>query len=577
MSLAPATSASPGEIRVAAHGPLAQTALAGLLGLHRVSWAEADVVLWDGRERLPPTPAAVLFLAPEADTPPAGVADVIPWPARPGYLSHRIQLLAELIRLRRWNKALTVAVESVSQGISIADAQAPDQPLIYVNPAFETITGFSAKNVLGRNCRFLQGPDTEPTPLQLLRLAVQQRQEVQVTLQNYRRDGTPFRNELRVVPVSEGHQAPYFVGIQREVTPLTETRAQLAAARLQLSDRQSFVERVMDGIPIGILTADAQGQVTFANRAAMDILARPALDRLPLNLRDFFGPQDISQILPTAVQESRRVTSRVRRPDGAQLHLGLTVARAPGGPDGIRLFVVFRELSGSREIEVESSRLERLAAMGTMVSGFAHEVRNPVASIAILTEELEAEIPPGDPRRVPLAKIGRHLGRIERLVRASLEFGRPEPPRRAHHSPATLVEAAVDALRPRTRTLGDIRVIGVTRKLPDLYVDDAQLIQALVILLNNALDATGHGDQVTVSAQVRGRHLQLEVVDNGPGVPDHLANRIFDPFFSTKPQGTGLGLPMAQRLIHDNGGSLELRSTPGRGATFCISFAGPNP
>lgn len=226
-----------------------------------------------------------------------------------------------------------------------------------------------------------------------------------------------------------------------------------------------------------------------------------------------------------------------------------------------------------RQIELHLRRVEHLAAMGTMVAGFAHEIRNPVATLRILTETLLADAIPGDPILEYLTRMIRQIQRIERLVNTSLQFGRPVAPRRASRPAAAIAAAALEAVAERAkRAGGGVVEAEIQPNLPPVFADDAQVTQVLVILIENALDAVGCADRVILRARdVPGSNdVRFEVADEGPGICEALMSRIFDPFFTTKPTGTGLGLSIAQQLVHENGGRIEASSIEGRGTTFAV-------
>jgi signal transduction histidine kinase len=182
----------------------------------------------------------------------------------------------------------------------------------------------------------------------------------------------------------------------------------------------------------------------------------------------------------------------------------------------------------------------------------------------------------------------RVLERMERLVRTSLQFGRPAAPRRAPHRPWSLCTAAISAVSPRTAPTGHAIRIECDPEFPEVYVDDGQIVQALVVLLDNALDATGSplGVLVRVTrARPMGVDLRqprksspapgwpgirFEVVDEGPGIVEAELSRIFDPFFTTKATGTGLGLSIAQQIVRENHGRLEVASARGGPTVFAI-------
>lgn len=248
-----------------------------------------------------------------------------------------------------------------------------------------------------------------------------------------------------------------------------------------------------------------------------------------------------------------------------------------------------RDVRTERLFDEDRRRFERLAAMGTMVAGFAHEVRNPVAAMRSLTEELGEELHVANMEFPHVRLILQLVERIERLVKTSLQFGRPAAPKRVKQRPWVIVSAALEALRPRVRGYEEI-AIEADSGLPDVFVDENQLAQALVILLHNAIDATGAANRVSVRLKRGERRrtdppgleaidgasrpsVRFEVIDDGPGIPVEIVERIFDPFFTTKPAGTGLGLSIAQQIASENGARLEVVSSRASGSpttTFTI-------
>lgn len=200
----------------------------------------------------------------------------------------------------------------------------------------------------------------------------------------------------------------------------------------------------------------------------------------------------------------------------------------------------------------------------SIIAGFAHEVRNPLAAILSLTEAALQQDPSPD---TVLVRIPSLVARVESLIKQSLAYSRPKSPNRALHHPSFLLEHAIALLRPRTHavTLDFVEA----KDIPPVMVDLPQGEQILVNLLENALDAAKSQVQIRVRA---GRtpvpSVCIEVTDDGPGVAPDAASRIFDPFFTTKAHGTGLGLAIARDLTRLNGGDLRWVPSPRGGATF---------
>lgn len=360
-------------------------------------------------------------------------------------------------------------------------------------------------------------------------------------------------------------------------------RAEIRILRRAIDERRRFEHAVLDGVDVGIITADGRGTVTFVNRFARGLL-RTNSEALGSDVSQLLGlPSSPDQLLEAS---HRRGISYSLVRDEVDFAIELSVSRAEPRDARAGYFFIFRDVREEQQRAAERQRFERLAAMGTMVAGFAHEVRNPVAAMRSIAEELAEELRDAGVDMPHVALMLQMLERIERLVKTSLQFGRPAAPKPAYHRPSSIVSSALAELRPRLRD-GAVRLeLDADRDLPEIHVDERQLTQALVILLHNAIDATGSPARVvvrvregrwddrttdgTIGSQPSALAVRFEVIDDGPGISADILSQIFDPFFTTKSSGTGLGLSIAQQFVHDNGARLEVASTPGSATSFCI-------
>ncbi len=535
--------------------------------------------------------APVLLFAPAEPAPETlerlGASDVLLTSTPPAIASRRIGALVELGLGRLSISIAEQALEHSVNGLTVADVSTPDAPLVYVSPVFETLTGFSIAEATGKNCRLLLRGERDQPGMALLRQAIKNRSRATAVVQNHKRDGAAFWNEVTIFPVTlNGRPTRWMAGVQHDVTVLREAQAAITELCNQLADQQLFSQAILDGIDVGIVTTDAGGTVTFANRVARALLQLDEVRGEKVeSVLGLEAPPALVLGDEGAVARSHAVPAR----DGSLIELDLTLTRGELAHDArVGFFVIVRDARAARELEAERHRFEHLVTMGTMVAGFAHEVRNPVAALRSIAEELDEEQQTVGLKLPHVGQMLKLLARIERLVQTSLQYGRPAAPRPSRHRPWALLSSALSTLGPRIRGhRGDVR-IEVAPELPDLHCDDGQIVQALVVLLDNALDSTGDPTRVLLRvtadrldeqrarksqpppAFVEPNAVRIDVVDDGPGVPSEIAARIFDPFFTTKAQGTGLGLPIAQQLVRDNRGRLELTSPRGGPTTFSI-------
>ena len=496
----------------------------------------------------------------------------------PQDLSRRMHLLADLgaawLSLELYEQAMREGVT----GLTVAERRADQMPLVYASSAFERLTGYAPAEAVGLDCRFLQAANADPVARRTLRSAIGARERAQVVIQNVRKDGTPFWNEVTVFPFcAQGVDLPFTGGVQHDVTELLEARGRVERLMAEQVQRVAFDQAVLDALEVGVMTVDDVGHVTFANDAARAIVGGDQVEGAAVNVALGLRSNPWTLMGDTARHFSHRMRDR---------DLEITMTRMAGSTlVGLSGLVILRDVTGERALQEEMRRVERLAAIGTMVAGFAHEVRNPVASLRAMAEQLDEDLVEAGLSMPHASRMLKVLGRIETLVDTSLRFGRPATARRAEHRPWQILSSALSAVLPRTRMMGGEIRVEVEPDLPNVYADEGQLVQVLVILLDNALDATQSPRRVALRAlSRRGERgsepppgLRFEVTDDGPGIPPPVVGRIFDPFFTTKPSGTGLGLSIAQQLVAENGGRIEVTSAPGGPTTFAVSLDPSSP
>jgi len=222
-------------------------------------------------------------------------------------------------------------------------------------------------------------------------------------------------------------------------------------------------------------------------------------------------------------------------------------------------------------------RQEKLAVLGTLTAGIAHEIRNPLTSLKACIYTLEKHLQNVPAVRKDTDMLSAEISRLERIVRDALSFARPADPKLETIAAETVIREVQGLMSPDLEKRG-VRLIIETSQELLIRADSGHLKQVLINLVRNAAEAIDGAGTVTLRtraarAPLGGRETEaviLEVADNGKGIPPEVEKRLFDPFFSTKETGTGLGLPIAARIVERHGGMLQYQTQPGRGTTFGV-------
>lgn len=339
-----------------------------------------------------------------------------------------------------------------------------------------------------------------------------------------------------------------------------------AHARIQVYSR-----RILEQMADAVVATDPQGRIEVFNQAAERLFGLTAGQAMGRACRDLLGGElsVLEQTLGSGDEVQGRVC-RCRLPQGRDLVLSVSTSLIRDAQGQVETGVaVIQDLTERTALEAALRRRERLAAMGELAAGVAHEVRNPLNAIGLIAQRLEREFAPAADREeyLGLARTVRgEVERVDRIVAQFLRFARPPALVLGEVDLESVVEDAVRVVEPRARQkgLGVERAFGAAGRV---RLDREQVVQALLNLLNNAVEATGEG-RVRVTTRPGEGWVEVEVEDTGQGIlPDDL-ERIFDLYFTTKPEGTGLGLSLVQRIAAEHGGRVEVRSQPRQGAAF---------
>ena len=218
----------------------------------------------------------------------------------------------------------------------------------------------------------------------------------------------------------------------------------------------------------------------------------------------------------------------------------------------------------------QMSRAEHFATLGEMATGLAHEIRNPLAGIAGVIEIIGRDLPNTSPARDVVKDVRQEIARINHIVTDLLQTARPHPPNIGRSDLNVTIEHAVMLARQQALAQGVEITLHKEPSLPEVEHDSDQIHQVMLNLLLNALQAIDRKGKVEVKLARRNASAVVEVIDNGRGIPPENLPNIFRPFYTTKGDGTGLGLSLARRIVEDHQGRIDVTSTVGKGTTFAV-------
>ena len=373
-----------------------------------------------------------------------------------------------------------------------------------------------------------------------------------------------------------------YEALQEEVR---ELRRKLEAKDRELGDTRAernrlagYLEHLLQSVPSGVVAVDPDGRITTLNAAAREITGLPE-GALGASFRDLFplaGMGAGGDPVPTLedLEGEPRPEVAVLRPDGERRLLGLRVSPFRGeGGQLLGRVVVFQDVTRLKRLEEQESRNRRLVAMGEMAAGIAHEIRNPLGSLELFASHLLDELR-GTPREELAGHVLKGIQNLSRITGNLLLFARKVEPRRAPVDLAGVLREAALYARAAISAKG-VRLEEALGPAP-VAADPDLLRQAFLNLLLNAVQAVGEGGVIRVESALDPAETPpvalARVLDDGPGVSAEARERIFDPFYTTRAGGMGLGLAIVQRIVSAHGGWVSVGEGPLGGAEFSVGL-----
>jgi PAS domain S-box-containing protein len=392
-------------------------------------------------------------------------------------------------------------------------------------------------------------------------------------------------DEIGRLAITFNHMAAQ---VAQQRSALEETNWELQRRLEELADLKSYTDSVLSSMTSGIVTVGLDGRVVTLNPAAelqTGYFAGEAAGRYCTEV--FAQTPELGEILmETLVSRAPilNVSLMLRRRGGTALPIELSTAPLKGS-DGKELGAVgiLADLTAVRQLEGRLRRSDRLAVVGTLAAGLAHEIKTPLTSVLTFSRHLARRFDDEHFRERFQSVVPRELVRINSIVERLLELARPSPLSFSLVRLPGLLDRVVELHTNLLEAAGIVVLREYARDVPPIQADEDALYRAFVNVVTNAVEAMSAGGRLTLRAgwhegaapraahlRAFNRRVQVEVCDTGSGIGPADVERVFTPFFTTKDHGTGLGLALTHKIIEDHGGAIDFRSGPRGGTIFRI-------
>jgi len=433
--------------------------------------------------------------------------------------------------------------------------------VVSLNPAFEKMTGLHAADWIGRPFGRLVHPDDLPFAEAVFRHVLS--------------DESPPVFELRIKSGPEGYMvgeitvSPYvsagkvtgILGVVRNITERKMAEENLKRVMLELGKQKDLSDSIFNNTSSGMLVLDNEGIVIGINKSGLDILGFSS-DTLTgkqiVAINPEFNSMRIVEDKPDRVIE-------ITTPDGLVRPVGFSNSFLRDDGSGINgTIVVFRDLTEIRKIQTETRKKDHIDTMTKVISGVAHEIRNPLFGISAIGQIIERETDQPQHRTLMQALL-KEANRMKRLVEELLLYTRVSRLDIQETDLRILLEEVVHFTRAKRKD-----VVLIIKADPSIMarVDRDKIQQVFLNILDNAAEAAA--GLISITAGNNGGFAEIEVTDDGPGIKAEDISRVFDPFFTTKKGGTGLGLPICRKIVEDHGGTIRIDGVAEKGTAVTV-------
>lgn len=460
-------------------------------------------------------------------------------------------------------RLLSSVTQQVSDSIIITD---PNFRVTYMNRAAQNLFGYTIDEAKGKNMElFNKTLPTEKTK-QEINDTVTRGKVWSSTIAKKRKDGSTIICDCRLSPLyDEKGQISSYIDVQRDITEQKEVEGKLQA-------QKQLIERILATMPEGVLVIDGDDRVILANESVHQILHRSNTTILHKSLQDIIPVDQLLDLyngVKSGKKEDNTLEFRHRVRNIEKIIICVAVKM-----DDERTLLTFTDVSREREEEEKLYLTDRLASIGEMAAGLAHELNNPLTGILSLSQLLIESDIPEEPKE-DLQCIHSEAKRAASIVKNVLLFTRNN---NYENGQASVNEVVKDVLRLRDyeEKTNNIKVVtNLQENLPEITIDKFQLQQVFLNIILNAEAAIKDANRpglLTVTTDRVNHHVNIMFGDNGCGIKKNILPRIFDPFFTTKDigKGTGLGLSICYGIVSKHNGKISVKTQVNKGTTFTI-------